>query len=69
MLLFGPPDVEKMKAKQNVKGLIKALNPSHDSTIRKTAIQALTRISHQLPTSVPDTPNPAVFFGDRATRL
>ena len=25
MPLFGPPDVEKLKAKKNVKGLIKAL--------------------------------------------
>jgi len=41
MSLFGPPDVEQLKAKQDVRGLIKALDYQKDGDIRKTAAQAL----------------------------
>jgi HEAT repeat protein len=41
MGLFGPPDVEKMKEKKNIKGLIKALNYKKDWSIRADAAGAL----------------------------
>lgn len=42
MFLFGPPNVEKMKARRNVKGLIKATGYTKDSgQIRQSAILAL----------------------------
>ena len=44
MPLFGPPDVEKMKAKRDVNGLIKALNYKQDSEIRENAAKALGEI-------------------------
>ncbi|MBI5653944.1 MAG: HEAT repeat domain-containing protein [Chloroflexi bacterium] len=44
MGLFGPPDVEKMKAKRDVKGLIKALRYEKDWEIRKSAAAALGKI-------------------------
>jgi HEAT repeat protein len=40
MALFGPPNIEKLKAKGNVKGLIKAMD-SEDEAIREEAIRAL----------------------------
>ena len=43
MPLFGPPNIEKMKEKKNVKGLIKALKHK-DSDIRKGAADALGEI-------------------------
>ncbi|MCK4692019.1 MAG: HEAT repeat domain-containing protein [Anaerolineales bacterium] len=44
MSLFGPPNVEKMKAKEDVKGLIKALGYKKDASVRKTAAVALVEI-------------------------
>jgi len=44
MSLFGPPDVNKLKAKQNVNGLIKALNYQKDWMVRKAAAEALGEI-------------------------
>lgn len=41
---FGPPDVEKMKAKRDVNGLIKALDYDKDTAIRKAAAKALGQI-------------------------
>jgi HEAT repeat protein len=41
MFLFGPPNVEKMKARRDVKGLIKALEYQKDSNIRAAAARAL----------------------------
>ncbi len=41
MGLFGPPNVDKMKAKRDVKGLIKALGYQKDGSVRKAAAQAL----------------------------
>jgi len=40
MPLFGPPNIEKLKAKGNVKGLIKAIN-TDDAEVRSEAIRAL----------------------------
>src|SRR5664280_1497750 len=44
MGLFGPPNVEKMKAKRDVKGLIKALGYQKNSCVRKSAVDALGQI-------------------------
>lgn len=44
MSLFGPPDVEKLKAKGNAKGLIKALGYHKDNQVREKAIKALGEI-------------------------
>ena len=44
MSLFGPPNVEKMKAKKDVKGLIKALGYKKDASVRKAATMALVEI-------------------------
>lgn len=41
MSLFGPPDIEKLRAKNNIDGLIKALNFTKDSSIPPKAIFAL----------------------------
>lgn len=43
MGLFGPPDVEKMKAKRDVKGLIKALGYEKNA-IRKSAAEVVGEI-------------------------
>ncbi len=44
MSLFGPPNVEKMKGKRDVPGLIEALAYQKDATVRKDAAQALGEI-------------------------
>lgn len=44
MSLFGPPNVEKLKAKKDISGLIKALNFTKDDNIRQAAAQALGEI-------------------------
>ena len=44
MWLFGPPNVEKMKAKRDVKGLIKALHYENDGNVRSAAAMALIAI-------------------------
>ena len=41
MGLFGPPNVEKLKAKGDVPGLIKALGRQKDSALRQAASTAL----------------------------
>ncbi len=41
MGLFGPPNVEKMKAKRDIKGLIKALGYRKDWRVREKAAEAL----------------------------
>jgi HEAT repeat protein len=54
MPLFGPPNIEKMKAKRDVQGLIKALSYKKDSTegehfrVRRTAAKALGEIGDPL---------------------
>jgi len=44
MPLFGPPNVEKMKARRDVSGLIKALEYKKDVSIRQQAALALGQI-------------------------
>lgn len=44
MPLFGPPNVEKLKAKGDVKGLIKALRYEKDYRVRRDAAKALGKI-------------------------
>lgn len=44
MRLFGPPNVEKMKARGNVKGLIRALRYRKDAKVREAAAEALEKI-------------------------
>jgi HEAT repeat protein len=44
MTLFGVPDVENLKAKGNVKGLIKALGYKRDAGVRTAAAEALVEI-------------------------
>jgi HEAT repeat protein len=44
MPLLGPPDVEKLKAKRDVKGLIKALGYEKASTVRMAAARVLGEI-------------------------
>jgi hypothetical protein len=41
MWLFGPPNIEKLVAKKNVNGLIKALRYKNSSDIREKAAKAL----------------------------
>lgn len=44
MPLFGPPDIEKMKAKKDVDGLVKALSYQKDANVRRNAVDALSEI-------------------------
>ncbi len=44
MGLFGPPDVEKLKANRNVKGLVKTLAYEKDAIVRRKAAKALGQI-------------------------
>lgn len=44
MQLFGPPNVDKLKAKDDVKGLIKALGYKKDKSVREGAAKALGEI-------------------------
>ena len=44
MPLFGPPNVEKLKAKGDVKGLIKAVDYKKDAAIRQAAAEVLGQI-------------------------
>ncbi len=48
MPLFGPPNVEKSKAKRDVKGLIKALDYKRDEKVRVEAARALGEIGDPL---------------------
>jgi hypothetical protein len=43
--LFGPPNVEKLKAKRDVKKLIKALNYEKNASVRQAAAEALGEIN------------------------
>ncbi len=47
MSLFGPPNVEKLKAKGNIKGLIKALDYQKDLDVRKAAAKALGQLGNK----------------------
>jgi HEAT repeat protein len=44
MSYFGPPNVEKLKTKGDVKGLIKALNYPKDTDVRRAAAESLGQI-------------------------
>lgn len=44
MALFGPPNVDKMKEKKDVQGLVKALGYEKDNGIRESAARALGEI-------------------------
>jgi HEAT repeat protein len=44
MPLFGPPDVEKLEAKRDVRGLVRALGYKKDAKVRQAAAEALGRI-------------------------
>ena len=46
MPLFGPPNIEKLRAKGNVKGLIKALGYQKDADVRRNAVEALGGIGN-----------------------
>ena len=51
MPLFGPPDISKLKAQLNIKGLSKALSYKKDPLIRKNAAIALGEIGD--PAAIP----------------
>ena len=44
MALFGPPNVQKMKDKKDVEGLIKVMEDHHESKTRVEAADALGAI-------------------------
>ena len=44
MPLFGPPNVDKLKAKRDVKGLSRALSYQKDDEVRRRAAKALGEI-------------------------
>ena len=44
MGLFGPPNIDKMKSKCDIKGLVKALEYEKEVSIRKSAAEALSEI-------------------------
>jgi len=48
MPLFGPPKIEKMLTKMDVKGLIKALGYKKDRIVREHAVEALGQIADPL---------------------
>lgn len=50
MALFGPPDVEKLKARRDVRGLVRALGYQQDRFVRMTAAQALGELGE--PTTI-----------------
>jgi HEAT repeat protein len=45
--LFGPPNIEKMRARRDVKGLIKALGYKKDTDVREAAAEALDELGWQ----------------------
>ena len=45
--LFGPPDVEKLKAKEDVQGLVKALAYPKDAQVRRAAAEALGQLREE----------------------
>jgi HEAT repeat protein len=42
--LFGPPDVEKLKAKRDIQGLMRALGYTGDAKVRRAAVEALAEL-------------------------
>ncbi|MGB2907434.1 MAG: HEAT repeat domain-containing protein [Candidatus Aminicenantaceae bacterium] len=41
MLIFGPPNIDKLKSRLDIKGLIKALDYTKNATLREKAVEAL----------------------------
>lgn len=50
MALFGPPDVEKLKVRHDVRGLVRALGYQQDRFVRMTAAEALGELGE--PTAI-----------------
>jgi len=48
MVLFGPPDIEKLKARRDVDGLIKALSYQESGQVRRDAVRALGELRDAL---------------------
>ncbi len=44
MGIFGPPNIERMKARKNLKGLVKVMRTSKDSSLLAEAAKALGEI-------------------------
>ena len=42
--LLGPPNIEKLKAKHDMQGLIKTLDYQKDAVVRKSAAEALGQV-------------------------
>jgi HEAT repeat protein len=51
MPLWGPPNAEKLYARGDVQGLIKALNYQKDSSVRRDAAVMLGRLGNQRPSA------------------
>jgi HEAT repeat protein len=64
MSLFGPPNVEKMKDKRDVEGLVKALGYKEDVRVREAAARALLEIG----TPGVEPLNAALRDGDETVR-
>ena len=47
MPLFGPPDIEKLRAKSRIKGLVNALRYKKDRHVREAAARALEQLGWQ----------------------
>jgi len=45
--LFGPPNIEKLKAKRDIQGLIKALDYEKDSSVQEAASEALGEVGDE----------------------
>ncbi len=65
MGLFGPPNVEKMKAKRDVKGLIQALGYQKGSNVRRGAAVALGAARYELSQPKPG-PGMIAWYTDRS---
>jgi HEAT repeat protein len=48
MALFGPPNIEKLKAKGDIKGLIKALSYKQEVAVRQAAARSLVELGYAL---------------------
>src|SRR5512143_248609 len=49
MALFGSPDIDKLKARRDIKGLLGALKYKNDPAVRKNAALALAELADRLP--------------------
>ncbi len=49
MPIFGPPDISKLKARRDVKGLLAALSYKKDAEIRRQAAIALAELLETMP--------------------